>query len=44
MDKNKEHNTDLNEIQPGMEVKDTSDLLGEHDVTKPKVSKVIRNQ
>lgn len=44
MDTNKEQNTDLNEIQPGMKAEDTKGLLGAHDVTKPKVSKVIRDQ
>lgn len=40
----KEQNPNLNQIQPGMDVEDTRDLLGEHDITKPEVSKVIRNQ
>lgn len=44
MDTGKDHDTDLNEIQPGMEVEDAKGLLGEHDVKEPKVSKVMRNQ
>ena len=38
------NNTNLNKIQPGMQVQDTKGLLGEHDVTNPQVSKVLRNR
>src|SRR6266567_1399955 len=34
---------DLNEIQPGMEVEDTAHELGESDISKPRVSAVIRD-
>ena len=35
---------DLNEIQPGMEVEDTGYELGEGDISKPRVSNVIRDK
>ncbi len=35
---------DLNEIQPGMEVEDTGHELGEGDISKPRVSNVIRDK
>src|SRR5437016_2776097 len=35
---------DLNEIQPGMEVEDTEHELGESDMSKPRVSAVIRDE
>lgn len=35
---------DLNKIQPGMEVKDTSYKLGESDMSKPQVTHVIRDE
>src|SRR5207302_4135221 len=35
---------DLNEIQPGMEVEDTKHELGEGDISKPRVSNVIRDK
>jgi hypothetical protein len=35
---------DLNEIQPGMEVEDTGHKLGEGDISKPRVSNVIRDK
>src|SRR5579884_1470103 len=35
---------ELNEIQPGMEVEDTDHDLGESDVSKPRVAKVIRDE
>jgi hypothetical protein len=40
----KEQDPKLNQIQPGMDVEDTEDLLGEHNITKPHISKVIRGQ
>jgi NRAMP (natural resistance-associated macrophage protein)-like metal ion transporter len=40
----KEQKTDVNEIKPGMEVKDTKNLLGNSDLSKPRVDKVIRNE
>ena len=39
-----EQKPDLNEIQPGMEVEDTAQELGENDISKPQVYKVIRNK
>jgi Mn2+/Fe2+ NRAMP family transporter len=36
--------TDVNEIKPGMEVKDTENLLGNSDLSKPRVDKVKRNK
>jgi NRAMP (natural resistance-associated macrophage protein)-like metal ion transporter len=33
-----------NEIEPGMEVEDTDNLLGGSDLVKPRVEKVIRNK
>ena len=35
---------DLNELQPGMEVEDTGHELGEGDISKPRVSNVIRDK
>jgi Mn2+/Fe2+ NRAMP family transporter len=35
---------DLNKIQPGMEVEDTEHELGESDISKPRVSDVIRDE
>src|SRR2546421_169921 len=35
---------DLSEIQPGMEVEDTKHELGEGDISKPRVSNVIRDK
>src|SRR5947208_14916357 len=35
---------DLNEIQPGMEVEDTGHELGEGDISKPRVSNIIRDK
>jgi Mn2+/Fe2+ NRAMP family transporter len=35
---------DLNEIQPGMEVEDTGHELGEGDISKPRISNVIRDK
>ncbi|HET9922342.1 MAG TPA: divalent metal cation transporter [Ktedonobacteraceae bacterium] len=35
---------DLNEIQPGVKVEDTDHDLGDSDLSKPRVSKVIRNK
>src|SRR6266550_2286785 len=40
----KEQKPDLNEIQPGMEVEDTEHALGEGDISKPRVSNVIRDK
>jgi Mn2+/Fe2+ NRAMP family transporter len=40
----KEQKTDLNEIKPGMEVKDTEHLLGEGDLGNPRVEEVRRNR
>src|SRR5256885_16725273 len=40
----KEQKPDLNEIQPGMEVEDTEHALGEGDISKPRISNVIRDK
>lgn len=37
-------NADVNKIKPGMEVEDTDNLLGDNDLFKPRVEKVIRNK
>lgn len=37
-------NADINEIKPGMQVGDTDNLLGDNDLFKPRVEKVIRNK
>src|SRR5438270_460390 len=40
----KRQKPDLSEIQPGMEVEDTKHELGEGDISKPRVSNVIRDK
>lgn len=37
-------NADINKIKPGMQVGDTDNLLGDNDLFKPRVEKVIRNK
>ena len=40
----KRQKPDLNKIQPGMEVEDTEYELGESDISKPRVTHVIRDE
>ncbi len=43
-DSTKRQKPDLNKIQPGMEVEDTAHELGESDMSKPRVTYVIRDE